>query len=561
MTQMKHLSIVDGAFLHMESPEMPMHVGSLNLFEPPAGYSGEGFYETVKLHVAKRMHLAAVFTRKLALMPFDLANPVWIPDDDVDLDYHVRHMVLPKPGTMQQLQALAARLHSMLLDRSRPLWEFYVIEGLADGRIGFYGKVHHAAVDGQAGVAMATSMFDVTPEPRAVKPPRASRANAYQLGVAELLAAALTNQIQQLVHSIKLLPKVASTAYGAAREAIATRRNESADDRAARKAEMPPTRFKLAPATPFNHSITNQRSFAAVSLPLPEVKSMGKAVGASINDVVLWLCSTALRSYLKEGGELPEKSLVAGVPISLRQEGDTTANNQVAGTLIDLGTEIADPAARLKAIKRGTAAMKKEMGTFRGVIPTDFPSLGSPWLISGLASLYGRSRIADWLRVTNVTISNVPGSRVPVYLCGAKMTDYYPLSIVVHGIALNITVQSHVDQLCFGLIACRRAVPDVQELGNHLQRAMATLRSLVAPALAPAAAVAPAAVVEAGSAPAAGAEAKRRSTRAKAKPSRPPRLRAVAPIAHASTAAPSESSGKAAKAARPHKARPLSAPR
>ena len=166
MTQMKHLSVVDGAFLHMESAEMPMHVGSLNLFEPPAGYSGEGFYEQVKAHVAKRMHLAAVFTRKLALMPFDLANPVWIHDDDIDLDYHVRYMVLPKPGTMAQMEALAARLHSMLLDRSRPLWEFYVIEGLADGRIGFYGKVHHAAVDGQAGVAMATSMFDLTPEPR-----------------------------------------------------------------------------------------------------------------------------------------------------------------------------------------------------------------------------------------------------------------------------------------------------------------------------------------------------------------------------------------------------------
>ena len=224
MTQMKHLSIVDGAFLHMESAEMPMHVGSLNLFEPPAGYRGEGFYEKVKEHVAKRMHLAAVFTRKLALMPFDLANPVWIHDDDIDLDYHVRYMVLPKPGSIEQLEALAARLHSMLLDRSRPLWEFYVIEGLADGRIGFYGKVHHAAVDGQAGVAMATSLFDLTPEPRAVKPPREARANTYQLGVAELLAAALQNQIQQLVQSVKLLPKVASTAYGAAQEAIATRR-------------------------------------------------------------------------------------------------------------------------------------------------------------------------------------------------------------------------------------------------------------------------------------------------------------------------------------------------
>ena len=553
MTQMKHLSIVDGAFLHMESAEMPMHVGSLNLFEPPAGYSGEGFYEAVKAHVAKRMHLAPVFTRKLALMPFDLANPVWIHDDDIDLDYHVRYMVLPKPGNIEQLEALAARLHSMLLDRSRPLWEFYVIEGLADGRIGFYGKVHHAAVDGQAGVAMATSMFDLSPEPRAVKPPRDARANTYQLGVAELLAAALQNQFQQLVQSAKLLPKVARTAIGAAREAIATRRSETSDDRAARKAEAPPTRFKLAPATPFNHSITNQRAFAAVSLPLPEIKAIGKAIGgASINDVVLWLCSTALRSYLKEGRELPEKSLVAGVPISLRQEGDTTANNQVAGTLIDLGTEIADPAERMKAIRRGTAAMKREMGTFRGVIPTDFPSLGSPWLISGLAALYGRSRIADWLRITNVAISNVPGSRVPVYLCGARMTDYYPLSIVVHGVALNITVQSHVDRICFGLIACRRAVPDVHELGTQVTRAMASLRALVAMLPAPVAAVAEMKVEVTEPAAAAKPRASRRPrpqpSAARKTPSRPAKLRVVA-------------SGSGAAPAKARKSRPTAAAR
>lgn len=526
MTQMKHLSIVDGAFLHIESAEMPMHVGSLNLFEPPAGYSGSGYHEAVKEHVGKRMHMAPVFTRKLALMPFDLANPVWIHDDDVDLDYHVRHMVLPKPGSMKQLEALAARLHSMLLDRSRPLWEFYVIEGLADGRIGFYGKVHHAAVDGQAGVAMATSMFDLTPEPRAVKPPRERRGHTYQLGVAELLAAALQNQFQQLVQSLKLLPTIASTALSAARGALAARRAESVEDRAERQADKPASMFKLAPSTPFNHTITNQRAFAAVSLPLPEVKAIGKALGGTINDMVLWLCSTALRTYLKEGRELPDKSLVAGVPISLRAEGDTSANNQVAGTLIDLGTEIADPLERLKAIRRGTSAMKRQMGTFRGVIPTDFPSLGSPWLIAGLASLYGRSRIADWLRITNVTISNVPGSRVPVYLVGAKMTDYYPLSIVVHGIALNLTVQSHVDQLCFGLIACRRAVPDVHELGAHLQRAMATLRALATPALPAPAVSSP--IAAASPAPKQKAAADK-ATRPK-RPPREPRLRVV-PVA------------------------------
>jgi diacylglycerol O-acyltransferase len=252
----------------------------------------------------------------------------------------------------------------------------------------------------------------------------------------------------------------------------------------------PGSKWKLAPPTPFNHSITNQRSFTAVSLPLDETRRIGKALGASINDMVLWLSSTALRSYLADANELPPKTLVAGVPISLREAGDTTMNNQVAGTLIDLGTQQADPLKRLALIQSGTAAMKKQMGTWGGVLPTDFPSLGSPWLVSGLASLYGRSRLADRLRLANVTISNVPGSPVPVYLAGAKMLDHSPVSIVVHGVALNITVQSYMGQLCFGLIACRRAVPDVEELGAQLKRAFAAMQRLPLPEAAAVAAVA-----------------------------------------------------------------------
>jgi diacylglycerol O-acyltransferase / wax synthase len=475
MSDMKHLSVVDGAFLHLESPEMPMHVGSLALFDAPAGGAGT-WYEAVKTHVASRMHLAPVFTRKLALMPFDLANPVWIHDDDIDLDYHMRYLVLPKPGTMAQMEALCARLHSSLLDRSRPLWEFYVIEGLADGRVGFYSKVHHSAVDGQAAVAMANSVFDVTPEPRRVKPPRAVRSNRYQLGVAELLGAALSNQAQQVVQFAKLLPPLAGAALGAAKSALAARREGT-------KSSVP-TRLKLAPPTPFNTSITNQRAFAGVSLPLKEVKAIGKAHGASINDMVLWLCSTALRDYLAEGRELPDKSLVAGVPISLRAEGDTSSNNQVSGTVIDLATQVKDPMKRLASIMAGTRAMKAQMGTFGELIPKDFPSLGSPWLLSGLASLYGRSGLANRLRLANVTISNVPGPQVPLYLASAQMAGMYPLSIVVHGVALNITVQSYMGQLCFGLIACRRAMPDVKELAAQLERAMQAARALPVPAAA-----------------------------------------------------------------------------
>ena len=219
-----------------------------------------------------------------------------------------------------------------------------------------------------------------------------------------------------------------------------------------------------------------------MSLPLNEVKAAGKLRGASVNDMVLWLCSTALREYLVDARELPAKTLVAGVPVSLRPEGDTRSNNQVSGTMIDLATQVKDPLQRLEHIMAGTRAMKAQMSSFGSLIPKDFPSLGSPWLLSGLASLYGRSRLAGSLRAMNVVISNVPGPQVPLYLAGAKLTGLYPLSIVVHGVALNITVQSYMGQLCFGLIACRRAVPDVRDLAAQLERALETLRRLPAPA-------------------------------------------------------------------------------
>jgi len=207
---MKHLTGLDATFLYMETPETPMHVGGLHILDLPAGYQGD-FYEDVKAHVAKRMPLVSLFQRKLALMPFELANPVWVDDDDVDLDYHIRRIVLSKPGSMAQLEAYAARLHSSLLDRSRPLWEFYVIEGLETGQVAFYSKVHHAALDGQAGVALANALLDVTPVPREIKRRSVRRRADYQLGVAELAGAAITNVAAQYVKLVRLLPTAVST--------------------------------------------------------------------------------------------------------------------------------------------------------------------------------------------------------------------------------------------------------------------------------------------------------------------------------------------------------------
>ena len=255
---MKHLSGVDSAFLHLESPEMPMHIGSLNVLDLPEGYTGD-FYEDTKAHIAARMHMAEIFTRKLALMPLDISNPVWVEDEDIDLDYHIRHVSLPKPGTNRQLQQYVARLHSSLLDRSRPLWEFFVIDGLKSGQVALYSKVHHAGIDGQAGVAVAKAIFDLEATGRVIKAPRPrARRNEYQLGVAELLGAAVRNTLNQSVGLVKSLPLIARSAK--------TALIPEKDSHGKRDWSLPKD-FKLfAPRTSLNVAITNQRCWACHSM-------------------------------------------------------------------------------------------------------------------------------------------------------------------------------------------------------------------------------------------------------------------------------------------------------
>ncbi len=450
---MKHLSGLDASFLHLETPEMPMHVGGLHLLELPAGFEGD-FIDAVKRHVADRMHLASVFTKKLALMPFDIANPVWVDDDDVDLDYHIRQIVLPKPGSMSQLEAYVGRLHSSLLDRSRPLWEFYVFSGLKSGQIGFYSKIHHAALDGQGAIVLATALLDVTAVPRDVDPPPSHPKAPYQPPMTEMLTAAARDTLMQCVRLVKGVPTGVKVVAGL----LAPSRDENGKRRFGL-----PKGFSMAPRTPLNVSITNQRVLSTCSIPLKEVIAIGKVFGGSLNDAVMGIVSGALRRYLEEHDALPEKSLVAAVPVSLRAEGNTDMNNQVSMMLMKLASDEPDPAKRMKAIIKASAAMKSSLGNVKSIMPTDFPSLGVPWLMSGLVSLYGRTKLADALPpVANVAISNVPGPRMPLYLAGARMITNYPVSIVTHGLALNVTVQSYNGMLDVGMVACRRAMPDVR---------------------------------------------------------------------------------------------------
>lgn len=503
---MIHLSGVDASFLHMETPEMPMHVGSLHILDLPEGYTGD-FYDDFVKYVGGRLHLASVFERKLAQMPFEMSNPVWVDDDDVDLEYHVRRVVLSKPGSMKQLEQYVGRLHSTLLDRSRPLWEMYVIEGLGTGQMALYAKVHHAAIDGQAGVALAKALYDISAEPRAIRPPRArQKANQYQLGVAELATAAMQNTMQQYVKLITTIPNAMRAMATVTMPAFAQLGKISPmtlPNLSAPNFGLPnplegnfglPSGFGLAPRTPLNVSITNQRAFAGRSVSLGETKALAKRAGVSLNDVVMAACAGALRRYMQELGVTLDKSMSAYVPVSLREAGNSDPNNQVTMMLASLATDLKDPIERLRAINASTSASKELTGNLKAAIPTDFPSFGAPWIMTGLATLFGRSRISDQIPpLANVAISNVPGVPVQLYVAGAKMASYFPVSIPAHGCALNITVQSYNGSLDYGLTACRRAVPDVDDLADlivaaHGELAKAIMAMPVAAGTAPTAA-------------------------------------------------------------------------
>ena len=276
---MKTLSGVDGAFLHLETPETPMHVGSLSLFELPAGYKGN-FFADVKREIRKRLSLVPVFTRKLAAMPLQFANPAWITQARVDLGYHLQHLKLPAPGTQAQLEDCVGALHSELLDRSQPLWRLYIIDGLQSGLVGYYVKVHHAVLDGQAGVMLAQALFDVTPQPRVIE--KGAPLHAEHPGMGELAAAALRHDVGQYIKLVRHLPDVVKALTGM----FGARAPAQAKGRLGQN-------FSFGPKTPLNGPITGERGFAAVSIPMATLKQLAAAHEAKLNDVVMALCSGA----------------------------------------------------------------------------------------------------------------------------------------------------------------------------------------------------------------------------------------------------------------------------
>jgi len=496
---MKSLTGLDATFLYLETPEMPMHVGSFNLCALPAGSKGS-FHKAVIAHIGKRLHLAPVFSRKLVFMPLDLGHPIWVEADSVDIGFHIRRADPAKKGaapmTLAEAHKLCAKLHGELIDRNFPLWEFYVFdriklpESMGGGLVGgFFSKIHHAALDGKGGVMLANALLDLSPIPRDVPAPdpgkRRLRESDLRLG--KMIGSVFSSSLGQLIKAAKSLPSAAAT-FGntLARQSTGNSANGV-------KAKMP---MRLAPATPFNAGITTDRVFVTATLPLAECKAMGKAVGGSFNDIVLWICSTALRNYLTQHHSLPKKSLVAAMPVSLRDAGEagakdaTNLGNQVSMTLVELGTHLAHPLKRMNAIMASTAKVKTSMQSLKGLLPTDYPSLMAPWLVGGAAKMalnaYGKSGIATRLpMLANLVISNVPGTSVPLYLAGGEFLSFHPLSIIMHGLGLNITIQTYAGRVDFGIIADKKALPHAADLANAIEAAFAEAQALLAATQAP----------------------------------------------------------------------------
>jgi len=452
----KPLSPMDQTFLWLERRNQPMHVGGLQLITPPKDAPPDFVQRIAERIRTSSSEVVPPFNQRLVQR---FGAWFWTEDDDFDLEAHVRVLALPRPGRIRELLALVSQLHSNHLDRARPLWEYYIIDGVEGGRIAVYTKIHHAMVDGMA--AMRMLMKSMSEDPAARKLPAIWAKPLQGSGDARNGASApRQSPIAALAQAARAqiggLPFVARELYGKLRES---------------RAQVGLASGLLAPRSILNQRVTASRRFAAQSYSLDRIRAAGKAHDATVNDVVLAMCGSALRRYLQELDALPERSLVAMVPVSMRRD-DTATGNQVAMLLARLGTDVAVPRERIAAIKQSVQESKDR---YARMTPEQILAYGG--LLAAPSNLSVATGLAPRFQAYNVTISNVPGPKKTLYWNGARLDGTYPVSIVADGQALNITVNSYVDKMEFGITACRRALPHIQRLLDYLEQGLSELES------------------------------------------------------------------------------------
>lgn len=457
---MKKLSLIDWSFLQAETFEKPAHVAGLWIFQLPKGYRGHFFRHLIEGFTDWQI-VNPPFNLKLETPLPKLDLPHWVEDEKVDLDYHVRYKTLPKPGKLSQLMAQVESIHSRLLDRSRPLWELYFFKGLQGRRVAIYFKMHHALVDGVAGLELMVNTFSLSPTTRASRALWQPPVEATREAPSSRFLAKVGKVYADVFHQIRAMPELSATLAKTGLQALHLQKSP---------VPLPFT----APKTLLNKPVSAQRSFAVHSLSLNAIKALSQAADATVNDVILAVCAGALRRYLEAHQALPKQPLVAWMPVSVRSaKNSQNGGNQVAIMLCSLATDLADTRQRFNAIKGSADAAKAEF-SHHSVEVTSQTTL----LLGGLLMLTQQFHLTKPIApAANVIVSNLPGPKQALYLNGAELVAQYPLSMLIDGLALNMTIISHADRLDFGLLACREALPDLSLLADYLGDAFAELQA------------------------------------------------------------------------------------
>lgn len=483
---MRQLTALDAQFLNVESTTTVGHVGSLIMLDPSTAPGGEWSLETVRAIYETRLHLAKPLRQRLVTVPLGLGRPYWVDDPHFDLEFHLRELALPSPGTKEQLGEQVSRIHARPLDRTRPLWEAYVISGLEGGKAAFYSKIHHAAIDGVSGAEILEVIMDVTVEPRVVEPEPVSgrppgppsRLDLLRLGVTAAVTGPL-DILSTVPRSLGYLDELPGAGNFPGVHLISD--TAAVVARAFGHHPAPRDHRTLhAPKTPLNGNITPHRRFSFGSVPLDDVKKVKNHFDMTVNDVVMAITASALRRWLLDHDALPGIPLVAAVPVSIRTPDQAGEHgNQVSVMMTELPTHIADPYERLCFMRTEMQEAKSHFQTVPATLLQDLSTL-VPTALSGLAarSLFRLATVPGLL--FNLFVSNVPGPQIPLYIAGARVEGIYPVSAVTDMTgALNITLFSYDDHLDFGLIACRGRVPDVWNLVAYLRDALAEVVALV----------------------------------------------------------------------------------
>jgi diacylglycerol O-acyltransferase / wax synthase len=464
-SEMQQLSGLDASFLALETANATGHVGGVCVLDPSSALRPLTLARLTDV-LAERLPLVPVLRRKLLNVPLGLDQPYWIDDPHFDIEYHVREIALPRPGSDAQLTEQVSRLHARPLDRSRPLWEIYLITGLAKRRAAVYTKIHHAAIDGVSGTELLTVLLDLSPEGRELpaSTPFHPAAPPGRVTLATLAAARLAWRPVETVRITNELVRIAPTLAPAVGAFVGGMLGLGRGD-----GGVIASATGRAPATPFNKPITPHRRLALRSVDLAAVKTVKNAFGVSVNDVVMAMGAGALRHWLSDHNALPDVPLISMIPVSVRDpQSKGGMGNKVSAMLAALPTHLPDPGQRLEMVHAATEIAKAQQAAIPQGLVDRISDFAPPALTARAARVVFATGLLHRLPPFNLCISNVPGPNVPVYLCGAKLLAHYPVSVVTDGQGLNITVVGYLGQLHFGLLACRELVPDIERLASYL---------------------------------------------------------------------------------------------